>query len=410
MVEKISTEDLNLKEDTPAVKDRRSAVATHPRAKILYLIIMSLIIITVLYFTFGGKKTASTNKVTTQTIKAPEQKTQEELDKLAEKATPIPTDETSKYLLPPKAPTMPPLIAPGDLPKPPAILPPVAPLSTPAPTPMLPPSRSITRSGDRTTQMLVIRGSGSIPNTDGIVVNPGMQNENSPLQRSGNQILPTYMGKTNYMVSQGKMIDAILEPPISTDLQGMIRAIVSRDVYADSGTLVLIPKGSRLIGTFASTKGASQTRVDIAWQRLILPWGVDIAIASPGTDPLGKAGIPGTVNTKIMNLLSVAFLKSSIEIAAGYLVGRLTGNGEASKTTTKTNPVSGTTTVTTDPATAAYQKAINGLASDTEGLIDQYKDATPSIDIPQGAKVKVFVNRDLIFPKAAFDLVENVNN
>ncbi|MDX5495271.1 MAG: TrbI/VirB10 family protein, partial [Wolbachia endosymbiont of Nomada marshamella] len=61
----------------------------------------------------------------------------------------------------------------------------------------------------------------------------------------------TRVGKLGLMVTQGKIIDAVLETAINSDLQGMLRAMVSRDVYAETGDTVLIPKGSRLIGSYS---------------------------------------------------------------------------------------------------------------------------------------------------------------
>lgn len=94
----------------------------------------------------------------------------------------------------------------------------------------------------------------------------------------------------------------------------MLRAVVSRDVYAETGDTILIPKGSRLIGGYSFDSNVAKARVNINWNRIILPHGIDVAISSSGTNELGRAGIAGIVDNKIASALfsSVAFAGVSI--------------------------------------------------------------------------------------------------
>ena len=62
----------------------------------------------------------------------------------------------------------------------------------------------------------------------------------------------TEVNNLNRTILQGKIVNAVLETAINTDIPGMLRAIVTRDVYAEQGVDVMIPKGSRLIGKYAS--------------------------------------------------------------------------------------------------------------------------------------------------------------
>ncbi|WP_374698414.1 TrbI/VirB10 family protein [Wolbachia endosymbiont (group B) of Limnophora tigrina] len=129
----------------------------------------------------------------------------------------------------------------------------------------------------------------------------------------------TRVGKLGLMVTQGKIIDAVLETAINSDLQGMLRAMVSRDVYAETGDTVLIPKGSRLIGSYSFDSNVARARVNINWSRVILPHGIDIAISSLSTDELGRAGIAGIVDNKIVSALFSSVTLAGVSISAAVI-------------------------------------------------------------------------------------------
>lgn len=159
----------------------------------------------------------------------------------------------------------------------------------------------------RGAQMLAISGSGerNSKSVDAILSDTAAQSSQA-----------TRVGKLGLMIVQGKIIDVILETAINSDLQGILRAVVSRDVYAETGDTVLIPKGSRLIGGYSFDSNVARARVNINWNRLILPHGIDIAIASPGIDELGRAGIGGVVDNKIASALFSSILLAGVSVGS----------------------------------------------------------------------------------------------
>lgn len=167
----------------------------------------------------------------------------------------------------------------------------------------------------RSAQMLAISGSsGEDKAIDAILSNTSAQSSKA-----------TKTGKLGLMIIQGKVIDAILETAISSDLQGMLRAVVSRDVYAETGDTILIPKGSRLIGGYSFDSNVAKARVNINWNRIILPHGIDVAIASSGTDELGRAGIAGIVDNKIASALFSSVALAGVSIGSA-VVGQKASN------------------------------------------------------------------------------------
>lgn len=205
----------------------------------------------------------------------------------------------------------------------------------------------------------------------------------------------TRIGNLPQTIAQGKIIDAVLETALNTDLPGTLRAIVSRDIYSEAGRNILIPKGSRLIGTYNTGILRGQKRVFILWTRIIRPDGVDIAVGSEAVDKLGRAGIEGIVDNKYKEIFSSALLTSILTFGVVYAAEQVTDNPEVSRREFE----SGGVERTGSPTAQASMELIGSLSTAGQQLIEDFIDIRPTITIDQGTIVKVFVNRDLIFPK-----------
>ncbi len=205
----------------------------------------------------------------------------------------------------------------------------------------------------------------------------------------------TRLSNLSTTIAQGKIVDAVMETAVNTDLPGTLRAIVSRDVYAESGREVMIPKGSRMIGTYNTGILRGQRRVLIIWTRLIRPDGLDIEIGSPGIDQLGRGGVEGIVDNKYSEIFSAALLTSVFNIGVAVATNDLISN-QGVTTTTNGN---GTTTTGTAAATSAAG-AVTNLGNVSRDVVNTFLDVRPTITIDQGTRVNVFVNQDLIFPSA----------
>lgn len=180
-----------------------------------------------------------------------------------------------------------------------------------------------------------------------------------------------YSGAQTYRINQGKFIAAVLETAIQSDLPGMIRAVVREDVYSEDGKQVLVPAGSRIVGEYRSGLVRGQTRVAVIWHRVSRPDGVDITIASPGTDSLGVAGLTGDVDSHFFARFSGSVLLSLIDV-----YGKSKNN--------QTVEVVGSDMK--DASTIALQNSIN---------------IPPTVHVDQGTPIKVFVARDLSFQAIA---------
>ena len=216
------------------------------------------------------------------------------------------------------------------------------------------------------------------------------------LQVTTTAISATRISDLAHTIAQGKLLTAVLETAINTELPGSVRAVVSRDVYAEAGNEVLIPKGSRLFGSYSSKVSRGQGRVEIGWTRLIRPDGVDMAITFNASDQFGRAGLVGDVDNKYSSLVANSIMTSMLTIggvAAAQSI--LTGN---SATTTTTNPTQGTTTSTGSATNQALYDVTKTIIDTLGELITNTINLNPIIRVPQGTKITVIVNSDITVP------------
>lgn len=168
---------------------------------------------------------------------------------------------------------------------------------------------------------------------------------------------------------QGTIIPAVLETALNSELPGFVRAIVSRDVRSFDGARVVVPRGSRLVGQYKSGMATGQSRAYIMWVRLIRPDGVSVQLSSPAMGEGGEIGLSGEVNRHFWQRFGASIMLSIVGGAAGSL-----GDSD-----------SGTIVVGTSANSAA------AMALETDGKI------SPTIRIPLGTPVQVFVARDMDF-------------
>lgn len=125
-----------------------------------------------------------------------------------------------------------------------------------------------------------------------------------------------------YEVMAGTIIAASLVTGISSDLPGLVVAQVTENVYDTvSGRTLLIPQGSRLIGSYDSVVAFHQHRALVVWQRIVMPDGSSIVIDNlPATDTAGYAGLEDEVDFHTWELLEGVALSTllGVGVEAGY--------------------------------------------------------------------------------------------
>jgi type IV secretion system protein TrbI len=177
------------------------------------------------------------------------------------------------------------------------------------------------------------------------------------------------------IVQAGSIIPAALITGIRSDLPGQITAQVTANVYdSPTGRILLIPQGARLIGEYDSEVTAGQTRVLLAWDRLIMPDGRSIVLErQPGADGAGFAGLQDRVNQHWGNLLKAAAVSSLLGVGA-----ELGADSE-------------------DDLTRALRRGSQDTINQTgQRLVDRQLNVQPTLTIRPGHPLRVVITRDLV--------------
>lgn len=177
------------------------------------------------------------------------------------------------------------------------------------------------------------------------------------------------------IVQAGSIIPAALITGIRSDLPGQITAQVTANVYdSPTGRILLIPQGARLIGEYDSEIAAGQTRVLLAWDRLIMPDGRSIVLErQPGADPAGYAGLQDRVDQHWGNMLKAAAISTLLGIGA-----ELGADGD-------------------DDLTRALRRGSQDTINQSgQQIVRRQLDVQPTLTIRPGHPLRVVLTRDLI--------------
>lgn len=193
--------------------------------------------------------------------------------------------------------------------------------------------------------------------------------------QSYDTVRATTIANPGRTIVQGTSLAAVLETAVSTELPGIIRAVVSHDVYSYDGENVLLPRGSRLIGSYNSGVSIAQSRAQIAWNRAVTPAGVSVELGGYGADQLGMSGQSGQIDTRFRQRFGSAALISLITLGPQFILKE----------------------GTSDPSRDAAEDLSSDLEDTTQGVTAEYLTLGPVIYIDQGTAISVMVNRDLVF-------------
>ena len=181
-----------------------------------------------------------------------------------------------------------------------------------------------------------------------------------------------------YTIFSGTVIAGVLLTGINSDLPGQIEGQISQNVYDTvAGKHLILPQGTKLIGSYDSRITYGQNRVLVVWTRLIRPDGSNIDLEGmPGVDLSGYAGLTGNVDRHVARLVGAVLLGSLIQ--AGTSAG----------------------TSYTDPTFSdrARQGAGQGINEATQQIVRKELQLQPTIEVKPGERFAVFTTKDIIIP------------
>ncbi|XVN43101.1 MAG: TrbI/VirB10 family protein [Candidatus Rickettsia vulgarisii] len=316
--------DNQREQEIPEVQNELSKVATNPKQSIMILVIVAVIFLVIFYKLFFSESEPPPTTVAKPT------------------SVSKPIEEAAKNIPEiPKLPEAPKLQVPTELPPPPPVakveLPPVP---TPTPTketspvvtpllPTIPTSDKLVKSEDEQRRLDAKRKSS-------IVLIEGVPPAKTP-EQIAEEAAFVERGDMRFVLAHGKIIEAVLESAINSDFTGEVRAIISRDVFSEQGQIILIPKGSKVFGTYTTDTDGAYGRVAIIWNRIDLSNGYSINLDALSVDNLGKPGEQGRVDEKLKERLTNAILMSAFNIGTAHRLDKIvkpTINSQSAATNT----------------------------------------------------------------------------
>lgn len=174
-------------------------------------------------------------------------------------------------------------------------------------------------------------------------------------------------------------IPCVLETAMSSDVTGFVSCVVERDVMSDTGQVVLMEKGTQVVGEYRGNVRRGSKRMFVLWNRAKTPTGVIVNLASPATDALGRSGFDGEIDNHFWDRFGGALLLSIVSDGS-QIAGRQLSNADIE--------ICSTQGAGNSAAAIATEQSIN---------------IPPTLTKNQGELVSIFVARDLDF-STVYDL------
>lgn len=194
------------------------------------------------------------------------------------------------------------------------------------------------------------------------------------------------LGNRDFVVAMGTSIPCVMETALASDQPGFASCVINRDVLSDNGRVVLMEKGTQVVGEYRGGLKRGQERLFVLWRRAKTPAGVIITLASPATDALGRVGMDGHVDSHWWERFGSALLLSIVGDASSYVGRRLDESNVDAQDTTSAGQRA---------AAIAVEQSIN---------------IPPTLNKHQGELVSIFVARDLDFSGVySLRVIEPVN-
>ncbi|OZI26038.1 hypothetical protein CAL26_01405 [Bordetella genomosp. 9] len=194
-----------------------------------------------------------------------------------------------------------------------------------------------------------------------------------PLKLAG--VRASRLGNRDFLLTQGTMIDCAMQTRLVSAQAGMISCYATHEVRSTNGRVALIDPGTFFVGYQQSVLAHGQPRIGVVWSRLETPDGAIINLASPGTGPLGEAGLDGYIDTHFAERFGGAIMVSLISDFGTWASSR--GNSDSGS-------------IRFDSTDDAAKNAVTTV-------LDNSINIPPTLYRNQAGRVGIFVARDLDF-------------
>jgi type IV secretion system protein VirB10 len=183
------------------------------------------------------------------------------------------------------------------------------------------------------------------------------------------------------VITEGTVVPCTLQTAINTQLAGFVTCVIPVDVRGTSGNVVLLDRGTKIVGQIESGLMQGQDRVFVLWTRAETPNHVIISLNAPGADELGRAGLPGAVDNHWWDRFGGALMLTLVQgsLNAGTALAANSGGNS-------------------NGAALGYVYSAQGAGGQVANTaLENSINIPPTLNKNQGDTVSVFVVQDLDF-------------
>jgi type IV secretion system protein VirB10 len=189
----------------------------------------------------------------------------------------------------------------------------------------------------------------------------------------------SYEGRL-YRVYEGTVLEGVVTNHIDGGLSGPIMVMLTTDYYSHDHQQLLMPQGTRLIGTVQSVGNAQQRKMFVSFHRAICPDGFSIQLDKyVGLDPIGTTGLATNIDHGYLQAFAAA-------AAVGGLGGlaQIGNNGSV-----------------LSPSTEIRNGISEQSATEGEQVLNHFLDRLPVITLKEGSRARVYIGTDILIPSYA---------
>ena len=171
-------------------------------------------------------------------------------------------------------------------------------------------------------------------------------------------------------IHEGTFLEAVLVTQLSGEFPGPVLAMVSAPLYSADRQRVLIPRGARVVGTARAVQNRDQSRLAVAFHRLLLPDGSWIDLDFTGLNRVGESALRDQVNRHYLSTFAAAGAVgalSGLTLAGASPYGLQAGVGQ-------------------------------GLGGSATSMLDRYLNRLPEITIRAGHRLRIWFTADVLVP------------
>jgi len=183
-----------------------------------------------------------------------------------------------------------------------------------------------------------------------------------------------------YRVFEGTVFEGVVTNHLDGGFSGPILVMLTTDYYSHDHQQLLMPQGTRLIGTVQSVGNSEQRKMFVTFHRAVCPDGFSLDFDKYiGLDPLGTTGLA----TKVNHGYLLAF-------GAAAAIGGLGGLAQI-----------GNNSSVLDPSTQIRNGISEQTAAEGEQVLNHFLNRLPIITLKEGSRARVYVGRDILIPSYA---------